>query len=43
MFKSTRLLIIFLVWIISLNSYSQRIMGEAILGLNMSKVEGGSH
>jgi hypothetical protein len=40
MFKSTRLLIIFLVWIISLNSYSQRIMGEAILGLNMSKVEG---
>lgn len=40
MTKKILVLLTVFMGLISLQSYSQRIMGEAILGLNMSKVEG---
>lgn len=40
MTKKVLFIIIIFIGLSNLKSYSQRIMGEAILGLNMSKVEG---
>lgn len=38
--KKILIIAIFALFLFSQNTYSQRIMGEAIIGLNMSKVEG---